>query len=279
MTRIDSHVHFWKYHPAAYPWIDDTMAPLRRDFLPADVAPELRAAGFDACVAVQTAHTIDETRWLLELADHDPLIAGVVGWVDLQSTDADAQLETVARHPKLIGIRHIVQAEPGGFLARADFRRGLGRLERLGLPYDVLVYARQLPEAVDFVAAFPGQRFVLDHLGKPDIRAGAFDEWRRHLDRLARFPHVFAKLSGLVTEADWHGWTAAQLHRYIHAAIDAFGAERLMIGSDWPVCTLAGRYGAVMEVVTTALDGRTSVERDAVLGGTARAFWNLGVSG
>jgi L-fuconolactonase len=279
MTCIDAHVHFWKYDRAAYPWIDDTMAPLQRDFLPPQAEVELAAAGFDACVAVQTLHTAGETDWLLSLADEHPFIAGVVGWVDLQSVDVDAQLEAVARHPKLVGVRHIVQAEPGGFLAGADFRRGVRRLDRLGLAYDVLVYARQLPEAVDFVAACPGQRFVLDHLGKPDIRAGGFDDWRRDLDRLARFPHVFAKLSGLVTEADWNGWTAPQLHRYIHAALDAFGAERLMIGSDWPVCTLAATYRAVTDVVTTSLGGRTAAERDAVLGGTARRFWNLGTSG
>jgi L-fuconolactonase len=274
-ARIDAHMHFWKYDPAQYEWIDETMLPLRRDFLPADAEIEMRAAGFDGCVAVQAQQAIDETQWLLALADEHPFIAGVVGWVDLQSPDVDAQLAAVAGHPKLVGVRHIVQAEPDGFLARPAFRRGVARLERVGLAYDVLVYARQLPEAVDFVAAFPGQRFVLDHLGKPDIRAGAFDEWRRSLDRLAAFPNVFAKLSGLVTEADWHRWTPAELHRYINAALDSFGAERLMIGSDWPVCTVAGTYGAVMDVVKTALAGRTAAERDAVLGETARRFWNL----
>jgi L-fuconolactonase len=279
MLRIDAHLHFWNYDSAQYGWIDETMPVLRRDFLPAQAAIELRAAGFDGCVAVQASQTAEETRWLLGLAEEHPFILGVVGWVDLQSPDVDAQLEAVTRHPKLVGIRHVVQAEPFGFLARPEFRRGVARLEHFGLPYDVLVYARQLPEAIDFVAAFPGQRFVLDHLGKPDIRAGAFDAWRRSLDRLARFPHVFAKLSGLVTEAEWQAWSAAELHRYIDAAVESFGAERLMIGSDWPVCTLAGSYQTVMDVVRTAVAGRPGVEQDAVLGGTAQRFWNLERSG
>lgn len=273
--RIDAHVHFWRYDAAEYGWIDDSHARLRRDFLPADAAVEMRAAGFERCVAVQARQTLDETRWLLALADQYPFIAGVVGWVDLQATDVDAQIGTFAAHPRLVGIRYIVQAEPAGFLSRPALRRGIARLEHFGLAYDILVYARQLPAAIDFAAAFPAGRFVLDHLGKPDIRSGGFDAWRRDLDRLAVLPNVCAKLSGLVTEADWATWTPAALMAYVHAALDAFGADRLMIGSDWPVCTVAGTYRDVMDVVTTALDGRTAAEREAVLGGTARRFWNL----
>jgi L-fuconolactonase len=273
--RIDAHQHFWRYDPAEYGWIDDTMAPLKRDFLPEDLWREMRNAGFDGCIAVQARQSLDETQFLLDLAEQHPFIEGVVGWVDLQSADADAQLRMVARHSKLIGIRHIVQAEPDDFLARSAFRRGVAKLERLGLAYDILVYARQLPAAIRFAAAFPDQRFVLDHLGKPEIRAGAFDPWRRNLDRIAELPNVWAKLSGLVTEADWQRWTRAELRRYVAAAIDAFGADRLMIGSDWPVCTLAGSYADVMDVVVGAIADRPPAERDAILGGTARRFWNL----
>jgi L-fuconolactonase len=268
-------MHFWRYDAAEYDWIDDSLASLRRDFLPADAAAELRSAGFDRCVAVQARQSIEETRWLLALADEWPFIAGVVGWVDLQAADVDAQLETLAAHPRLVGVRHVVQAEPAGFLSRPAFRRGIARLEHFGLAYDILVYARQLPAVVDFAAAFPGRRLVLDHLGKPDIRSKGFDAWRRDLDRLAQRPNVFAKISGLVTEADWSTWTPPVLIAYVHAALDAFGADRLMIGSDWPVCTVAGSYQDVMDVVSTALDGRTDSEREAVLGGTARRFWNL----
>jgi L-fuconolactonase len=273
--RVDAHVHFWTYDPAEYGWIDETMLPLRRDFLPADVEIEMRAAGFDRCVAVQARQTLEETRTLLSLANEHAWIAGVVGWVDLQSSDVEAQVERVGGHAKLVGVRHIVQSEADDFLARPAFRRGVAVLQRLGLAYDILVYARQLPAAVDFVAAFPDQRFVLDHLGKPDIRTAEFDSWRRDLDRLAAFPNVFAKLSGLVTEAHWGTWTRAELHRYIHAALESFGADRLMIGSDWPVCTVAGTYRTVMDVVVTALATRSADDRTAVLGGTARRFWNL----
>jgi L-fuconolactonase len=275
--RIDAHQHFWRYDRAEYEWIDASMTALRRDFLPDDLRSELRGTGFDASVAVQARQSLEETRWLLAQTDEHPFIAGVVGWVDLQSENVDAQIEAV-RHPKLVGVRHVVQAEPDGFLARAAFKRGIATLERYGLAYDILVYAHQLREVIHFAAGFPDQRFVLDHLGKPDIRGGAFDGWRRDLDRLAALPNVWAKLSGLVTEADWRRWTRVELHRYVNAAFDAFGADRLMIGSDWPVCTVAGTYKDVMDVVTTALADRSASEQNAVLGGTAAKFWNLEIS-
>ena len=275
--RIDAHQHYWRYQPAEYGWIDESMASLRRDFLPPDALREMRPAGFDYSIAVQARQSLEETEWLLALADRHPSIAGVVGWVDLRSGDLDAQLEAVAARPRLVGVRHVVQAEADDFLARPEVRRGIARVEHFGLAYDILVYARQLRRAIELAAALPSARLVLDHLGKPDIRAGAFDRWRADLDRLARQPNVFAKLSGLVTEADWRGWTAASLRPYVDAALDAFGADRLMIGSDWPVCTVAGSYADVMHVVTAALEERTAAERDAVLGGTARRFWNLSV--
>jgi L-fuconolactonase len=275
-VKIDAHQHYWRYDAAEYSWIDASMATLRRDFSPADAWRVMREAGFDAAVSVQARQSLEETRVLLALADAHPFIVGVVGWIDLQSDAVDAQIDAV-RHPKLVGVRHIVQSEPDGFLARPRFRRGIARLAAHGLAYDILVYARQLAQAYDFAAAFPDQRFVLDHLGKPDIRGGAFDAWRREIDRLAALPHVWAKLSGLVTEADWRRWTPATLGPYIEHALGAFGADRLMIGSDWPVCTVAGTYKEVMEAVMAVLDRRSPAERDAVLGGTAAKFWNLQV--
>jgi L-fuconolactonase len=272
---LDSHVHFWQYTPAEYAWIDDSLAPLRRDFMPEDAARKMRAAGIDACVAVQVRQTLEETRWLLALAAQHPFIAGVVGWVDLRASDLEAQLDALTVFPKLVGIRHVVQAEADDFLAGAPFRRGVGCLARHGLAYDILVYARQLPAAIEFAAALPDQRLVLDHLGKPDIRGGAFDAWRRDLDRMAALPNVYAKLSGLVTEADWQAWTIEDLHRYVHAALDSFGPERLMIGSDWPVCTVAAGYSAALDIVRSAVAGRPEAERAAVLGGNARRFWHL----
>jgi L-fuconolactonase len=272
--RLDAHMHFWRYIAAEYAWIDASMTRLQRDFMPRDAWPQMQRAGIDACVAVQVRQTLQETRWLLTLADEHSFIAGVVGWVDLRSGDLDAQIDSV-KHPKLVGVRHIVQAEADDFLLDDDFRRGVARLGRHGLAYDILIYARQFSAAIDFVAALPDGRFVLDHLGKPDIRANGFDAWRRDLDRLAALPNVVAKLSGLVTEADWKRWTIVDIHRYVNAALERFGPDRLMIGSDWPVCTLAGEYDEVLDVVRTAISGRPAEEQDAILGGTASRFWRL----
>jgi L-fuconolactonase len=272
---IDTHQHYWKYDPGEYGWIDDSMAALRRDFLPPDAQREMSAAGVHASIAVQVRQTAEETRWMLELADHHRFIAGVVGWVDLQSPGVDAELERLAQRPRLVGVRHIVQAEPDDFLERPDFRRGVGRLERHDLTYDILIYARQLPAAVSFARAFPRQRFVLDHLGKPDIRGGGYDEWRRHFGRMAELPNVCCKLSGLVTEADWTSWTPAQLRPYLDAALEAFGPARLMVGSDWPVCLVAASYAEVIGLVRDALGEYSDDEREQVLSGTAREFFRL----
>jgi len=272
---IDSHQHFWRYTPSEYGWIDDSMSALRRDFLPEDLRREMDAAGVAACIAVQARQTLEETRVLLDLASRHPFIAGVVGWVDLQAADVDAQIERVAADPRLVGVRHIVQAEPDGFLERPAFRAGIGRLEKFGLTYDILVYARQLSAAVPFARAFPRQPFVLDHLGKPDVRGGGFAEWRRHLDALAALPNVRCKLSGLVTEADWRSWTRGQLRPYLDAALDAFGPARLMMGSDWPVCTVAAGYKEVIDLVRDAVAEYSADEREQILSGTARLFWKL----
>jgi L-fuconolactonase len=275
-VRIDAHQHFWRYDPAEYGWIDDSMGVLRRDFLPGDLEPLLARAGFDRCVAVQARQTLEETRFLLELAERHASIAGVVGWVDLQSPEARAQLEGLARHPKLVGIRHIVQGEPDDrFLLRPEFGRGVALLEDFGLAYDILIYSRHLSVAAEFVARFPRQRFVLDHLAKPEIKAGEIRAWERGLRALSAFPNVLAKLSGLVTEADWSAWTEAQMRPYLDVAFDSFGPERLMIGSDWPVCTLAAGYDRTLALVTDYLEDRPSAEKDAVLGGNAARFWRL----
>jgi L-fuconolactonase len=270
---IDTHQHFWTYDAAQYGWIDESMTALRRDFLPADAQREMTAANVQASVAVQVRQTLDETRWLLELSDRHPFIAGVVGWVDLQAPGVDAELERLSGHRHLVGVRHIVQGEPDGFLERPAFLRGVARLERYGLTYDILVYARQLPAAVTFARAFPRQRFVLDHLGKPDVAAGEYREWRRHVDMLAALPNVCCKLSGLVTEADWDSWTPAQVRPYIDAALESFGPSRLMIGSDWPVCLVAASYARVIELVHDALGEYSIDEQKQILSGTARNFW------
>jgi L-fuconolactonase len=227
-------------------------------------------------VAVQARQTVEETRWLLELADRHVFIAGVVGWIDLRAPDLRAQLEPFAGRPKLVGLRHIVQAEPDDrFLLRPEFLRGVAALRDLGLAYDILIYPRHLPGAVEFAQRLEGHRLVLDHLAKPDIRRAEIQEWRRDLRALSACGHVMAKLSGLVTEADWRGWTPDGMRPYLDVAFECFGWERLMIGSDWPVCTVAADYGRTMRVVTDYMRGRPSHEQDAVLGGNAARLWRL----
>jgi L-fuconolactonase len=274
--RIDAHQHFWRYNAEEYDWIDDSMSALRRDFLPADLKPELGAAGFDACIGVQARQTLEETRWLLELAGQNPFIAGAVGWVDLRADNVRQQLATAATNPKLIGVRHIVQAEPDDhFLLRPNFLRGIAALQEFDLTYDILIYPRHLPVAVEFVQRFPEQRFVLDHLAKPFIKAQTVEPWASHLRELAKNPNVFCKLSGMVTEADWKNWKAEHFRPYLETAFEAFGPDRLMIGSDWPVCKVAGSYGQVMSVVTDFLDRHTPDAREKILGKNAQRFWRL----
>jgi L-fucono-1,5-lactonase len=276
--RIDAHQHFWRYDAAEYGWIDDSMSALRRDFLPPESAREMGTVGFDACVAVQARQTIEETQWLLSLADAHRSIAGVVGWIDLQAPPADvrAQLAAVASHPKLVGLRHIVQGEPDNrFLLRPQVLDAVALLADFDLAFDLLIYTRHLPVAAEFVSRFPNQRFVLDHLAKPPIKTGDIDRWSRDLRRLAAFPEVAAKLSGLVTEADWKHWTADQIRPYLDVAFDAFGPSRLLIGSDWPVCCVAGDYSRTMRVVLDYVAARPVHEQDAVLGGNAQRFWRL----
>ena len=270
---IDSHVHFWHYDAAEYDWIDDTMAALKCDYLPQDAQREMDTVGVTACVAVQARQTLEETRWLLDLAARHPFIMGVVGWIDLRAGDVVRQLSAFTGRPALVGIRHIVQAEPDGFLALPAFRTGVAELERTGLVYEILVYARQLPDAVAFARALPRQRFVLDHLGKPDIRGGGFDRWRRHVDELAALPNVVCKLSGLVTEADWRSWSRRQLRPYLDAALESFGPSRLMIGTDWPVCTVAASYQTVVGLVLEAIAEYSETERLRILEGTARSVY------
>ncbi|MFZ1158746.1 MAG: amidohydrolase family protein, partial [Candidatus Sulfotelmatobacter sp.] len=232
-------------------------------------------AGFAGSVLVQVRQTLDETRWLLELAENNPFILGVVGWVDLRSPRLRADLESFARNPKLVGIRHIVQAEPDNFLLDADFLRGISVLEEFDLAYDLLIYTKHLPRAAEFVKRFPRQRFVLDHLAKPPIKNGAVDLWARGIRELASFPNVYAKVSGLVTEADWQAWKPEDVRPYLDVAFESFGAERLMIGSDWPVCTVAASYARVVNLVKDYVRHFAAEDREAVLGGNAAKFWRL----
>ena len=274
--HVDAHQHFWVYNPRDYDWIDDSMASLRRDFLPAGLKPELERGGFQGCVAVQARQTIDETRWLLELAASSPFILGVVGWVDLQTPQVRSQLQAFARNPKLVGVRHVVQGEPDDrFLLRPEFLRGISALEEFDLAYDILIYTKHLSFAAEFVQRFPRQRFVLDHLAKPPIKSRGLHPWTDGIRALAAFPNVFCKLSGLVTEADWHYWKPEDMAPYLDVAFESFGPQRLMIGSDWPVCTVAASYASAIAVVKDYLAGHSTQVQEAVMGGNAHRFWKL----
>ena len=276
--RIDAHHHFWSYSAAEYPWIGKGMERLARDHLPKDLAPLTAAEGIDGTVAVQARQSLEESRWLLELAAANPLIRGVVGWVDLRSTHVDDQLREFAKRPKFVGVRHVVQDEPDPrFLLGESFLHGIGKLATFGLTYDLLLYPHQLPAAVELVGRFPEQPFVLDHLAKPRIKAGELDPWRQDLKALASHGNVFCKLSGLVTEADWQGWKRADFTPYLEVALEAFSPERLMFGSDWPVCTLAAEYADVVGIVTDFLASLAEAERESILGGNAIRFYSLPV--
>jgi L-fuconolactonase len=270
MIRIDSHQHFWRYSPAEHVWMDDRMSALKRDHLPEELQPLLVAARFDGTIAVQARQNPEETRWLLELAGRNDFIKGVVGWVDLRSPDVR---EHLAGFPKLIGVRHVVHDEPDDeFMLRLEFRRGIAQLREFGLTYDLLLFPRHLPVAVKLVEEFPEQPFVLDHMGKPRIAEGLFSPWQEDLRRLARCPNVWCKLSGLVTEAKWKQWRPDDFRRYLDVVFDAFGPDRLMIGSDWPVCTLSGDYVSTMKIV---IDYLSPGDRDGVLGGNCARFYRV----
>lgn len=225
---------------------------------------------------MQARQSLVETRRLLELAASSPLILGVVGWVDLRSPDVRSQLRQFAGNPKLVGVRHVVQAEPDDrFLLQPDFLRGIAALEEFDLAYDILIYPKHLPVAAEFVRYFPRQRFVLDHLAKPFIKAGTIQPWETGIRELAKLPNVFCKLSGMVTEADWRSWKPEHLTPYLDVTLDCFGTERLMIGSDWPVCTVAASYAQTMNVVLDYFAKRPADVQQAVLGGNAQRFWKL----
>jgi L-fuconolactonase len=274
--RIDAHQHFWIYNAREYVWIDDSMRTIRRNFLPKDLKPELDREEFDGSILVQTRQTLEETRWLLDLAAQEPTILGVVGWADLCSPEVHAQLKTIAGNPKLVGVRHIVQAEPDEkFLLREDFLRGISMLEQFNLAYDLLIYTQHLPVAAEFVKRFPRQRFVLDHMAKPPIKSGDIKSWADGIRRLAAFSNVFCKLSGLVTEADRQHWMPEQITPYVDVAFEAFGLDRLMIGSDWPVCLVAASYRQVIGIVTNYLECCSPEARQAVMGGNAQRFWRI----
>ena len=274
--KLDAHQHFWQYNPAHQDWMTDQMQVLKRDYLPGELKPLLQAIGFQGSIAVQARQILEETEWLLQLADRHDFIHGVVGWVDLRATALSDQLEKLTRHPKLVGMRHVLHDEPDdNFMLRPEFRRGIGLLGEFKLTYDLLLFPKHLPAAVKLVAEFPNQPFVLDHSAKPAIREGQLSPWQENLRQLAAFPNVCCKLSGLVTEAKWQAWNPADFRRYLDIVIQVFGPERVMIGSDWPVCTLSGDYVSTMMIVLEYVRQFTVENHESILGGTCAKFYGL----
>lgn len=274
--RIDAHHHLWRYSEPEYGWIDESMKLLQRDFLPQDLIAELRSAEMDGAVAVQARQTLEETHWLLELADEHPEIRGVVGWAPIARPEFPAILETLMDRPKLKGLRHVVQAEPDdNFLLGEDFNRGIRALQGTGWVYDILIYERHLPQAIAFADRHSDQVFVLDHLAKPRIREGVLEPWAVQIRELAKRENVSCKISGLVTEADWKRWTPEGLRPYLDTVVEAFGPKRLMAGSDWPVCLVATGYLQWFRVLEEYFAGFSSEEREAVFGGNAGRVYEL----
>jgi L-fuconolactonase len=275
---IDAHQHFWQLsQPFNYGWLDNpNLKRIRRDYLPADLKRHLDATGIRQSIFVQTQHNVAENRWVLGMAEQNEFIAGVVGWVDLASPDCEKQLLEFKDHPKFVGIRHITHDEPDDdFIVRPDIVQGLKVLEKHRVPFDLLFYVKHLKHAATLGRLLPELPMVIDHLAKPRIKDHAVDDWLPHLREAAKFPNIYCKLSGLITEADWSHWKASDLQPYIHAALELFGPSRCMFGTDWPVCELAGSYEQVFAATNEALGFLTPEDREQIFSGTARRFYRL----
>jgi len=274
--KIDTHQHFWKYCREEYPWIGEGMEVLAQDRLPADLYPLLKDNGIDGTIAVQARQVVEETEALLAMAEEYDFIRGVVGWVDLRNPNVDAQLERFKGRKKLVGVRHVVQDEPDEkFVLREDFMRGIGKLKACDLVYDILIFPHQIATAIELVKKFPEQVFILDHIAKPNIKDKQMSPWEIDIKKLASFENVSCKISGMVTEADWHNWSAEDFKSYMEIVLEAFGAKRLTIGSDWPVCTLAGKYGSVVSIAADFIAQLSDHEQKAIWEDNPKRIYGL----
>lgn len=274
--KIDSHHHFWKYNEKEYGWMDERMARIRRDFLPADLKREIDRAGIDGVVSVQARQTVEETRFLLALAERREFIKGVVGWVPLIDPNVRGAMAEFSAQKKLKGYRHVLHDEQDDrYMMRDDFNSGVKAVTEAGLIYDILIFEKHLPQTIEFVDRHPRQVFVVDHIAKPRIRDGYLSPWQSRINELARRENVYCKISGLATEADWQNWTEAELKPYLDTVVEAFGPKRLMFGSDWPVCLLAVEYARWSRIITEYVASLTAAEQSRILGGTAVEAYKL----
>jgi len=273
---IDSHQHFWNYDPVKHEWIDDSMSVIRRDFTPNDLKKEYEENEVDGCIVIQADQTLEETDYLLKLSEENEFIKGIVGWVDLRSENINEVLEEYSMYNKLKGFRHVVQDEPDhNFLLRPNFLRGISALEKYNFTYDILIFPHQLGATLELVKMFPNQKFIINHISKPYIKDGFYDGWASLMLEIGKFPNVYCKLSGMITEADISSWTPKQIEPYMSLALKAFGSDRLMFGSNWPVCLVAGNYKKVKKLVTNFIANLSVPEQEAIMGGNAIKFYNV----
>jgi L-fuconolactonase len=273
---IDSHQHFWKYEPVKHDWIDDDMSVIRRDFSPSDLSKVYKESSIDGCVAVQADQTLEETDFLIDLASNNSFIKGIVGWVDLRAENIENVLEKYSTDKIVKGFRHVVQGEADhNFLLRPNFSRGISLLEKYNFTYDILVFPHQLGSVLEFVKKFPNQKFVIDHIAKPYIKDGYFDGWATMMTAIGKHENVSCKMSGMVTEADFNTWTPEQIHPYMNVALEAFGSSRILFGSDWPVCLVAGNYSKIKKLTTDFISQLSQIEQNSIMGNNAIEFYNL----
>jgi L-fuconolactonase len=273
---IDAHQHFWHYDPVKHSWIDDSMALIRKDFLPPQLLKIYSENDIDGCVAVQADQSLIETDFLVQLAKTNNFIKGIVGWVDLRDKDVERVLEKYGEQKEIKGFRHIVQGEADhNFLLRPDFLNGISHLDKYAYTYDILVFPHQLGAVLEFVKRFPNQKFVIDHIAKPYIKDGFLDGWAILMKEIGKRENVYCKLSGMITEADFMSWTSEQINPYMDVVLSAFGAERLMFGSDWPVCLVAGSYVEVKQLVADFISKLSLLEQAKIMGTNAIQFYNL----
>ena len=273
---IDSHQHFWNYEPEKHLWIDDEMSVIKRDFLSDDLQKVFAENGVDACVAVQADQTTEETNFLISIAENNNFIKGVVGWVNLRSESIEEDLLKYKKYDVVKGFRHVVQGEQDhNFMLRPEFLRGIELLGKYDLCYDILIFPHQLGAALELVKKFPNQKFVIDHIAKPYIKDGFFEGWAVMMREIAKHQNVYCKISGMITEAGYKTWTTEQVHPYMKLVLESFGAGRVMYGSDWPVCLVAGNYSMVKSLVTDFISDLSQEQQNAIMGGNAAKFYNL----
>jgi L-fuconolactonase len=274
-TRIDSHQHFWKFDPVRDSWIDDSMQKIQKDFLPEDLLPLLQQNQFSGCVAVQASQSEEETNFLIDLASKNDFIKGIVGWVDLLNKNITERLEHFSSHKTIKGFRHVVQGEADDFMFKEDFRNGISALNQFDYTYDILIFHRQLPAAIDLVKHFPNQRFVIDHIAKPDIKSGDIESWKKGISEISKHENASCKISGMVTEANWNNWKPSDLKPYLDVIFENFPTNKLMFGSDWPVLNVASNYSEVVKTLEDYMAQFSIEDQNKIWFENVNAFYKL----